>query len=204
MSDEAPREPRLRPIGPVVPAAEATIWNEADAALAAARRHADEVNEWARDLLERERIRGHAEGHAAGAEEAARLFAETAARATAHIARLERELPTLVHDLVARIIGEFEPGERIARAVRHAVERLRPDAEAVLRIAPAESDAVQAALAGLGGSALRVEADPSLVPGECTLRSPLGRIELGVDAQLRALQKGLHSAGARVKAESPP
>jgi len=197
VSDDSPTPPRLRPDGPILKAAEVAIWGEAEAALAAARQHAAQAREWARDLLETERARGHAEGRAAGAEEAARLLAETATRATDYIAALERDLPTLVHDLVARILGEFEPGERIARVVGHAVERLRPDAQAVLRFAPGEADAVRKALEGLGGHALRIEPDPSLAPGECTLRSAVGRVELGVEAQLRALRDGLLRAEAR-------
>lgn len=191
MSDAAPQAPRLVPTGPVVTAAEAAIWGEAEAALAAARRHEAQVRDWARDLLDRERERGHAEGYAAGAEAAARLVAETASRAADHIAALERDLPDLVHDLVARILGTFEPGDRIVRAIRHAVERLRPDAQAVLRFAPGEADLVRQALAGLGGHALRIEPDPSLAPGECSLRSAVGRVEIGVEAQLRALRQGL-------------
>ncbi|MCJ2013127.1 type III secretion system stator protein SctL [Methylobacterium sp. J-076] len=191
MTDAAPPAPRLRPTGPVVPAGETGLWGEAAQALAAARAHEAEVREWAREFLEQERARGHAEGRAAGAEEAARLVAETAARAADHLAALERDLPALVHGLVAGIVGAFEPGDRIARAVRHALDRLRPDAQAVLRVSPGEIEPVRAALEGPDGLPLRIEGDPSLAPGECTLRSAVGRVELGVEAQLRALRRGL-------------
>ncbi|KNY19780.1 type III secretion system stator protein SctL [Methylobacterium sp. ARG-1] len=191
MPDQAPAAPRLRPTGPIVPAAETGIWNEARAGLAAAHRHVVETREWAQAHLERERARGYAEGREAGAEAAARLLADTAARAADHVAALEQDLPALVHDLVTEIVGTFEPGDRIGRAVRKAVAKLQPEAEAVLRVCPGEIEAVRGALAGLGDRAPQIEADPSLGPGESTLRSPIGSVEIGIAAQLRALRAGL-------------
>lgn len=194
MPERAPVAPRLRPTGPIVPADEIEIWSEARAGLVAAHRHAVETRRWANDLVERERARGRAEGRAAGAEEAACLLAKTSARAAAHLAMLEQELPELVHGVVADILGNFEPGERIARSVRHAITRLQPEAEATLRIAPSEIEAVCVALGDLGGRGLQIEADPALAPGECSLRSAVGSVELGIEAQLRALRTGLADA----------
>ena len=191
MADAAPAAPRLRPAGPVVSAAELGIWGEARAGLAAAHRHAVETRRWASTLVERERARGYAEGRAAGTEEAARLVAETSARAADHLAALERELPALVHGIVADILGGFEPGDLIARSVHHAVARLQPEAEVTLRVAPGEIEAVCHALGDLGGRLLQIEVDPALRPGECCLRSAVGSVELGVEAQLRALRAGL-------------
>jgi type III secretion protein L len=190
----APTAPRLRPTGPIVPAAEVGIWSEARAGLAAVRQHALDTRDWANDLVAQERARGYAEGRAAGAEEAARLLAETAQRSTAHLAALERGLPDLVHGLVADILGRFEPGDLVARAVRHAVERLRPEAEAVLRCAPGDVEAMRDALGDAAASPLRIEPDPALAPGECCLRSAVGSVELGIEAQLRALRAGLATA----------
>ncbi|BAU89956.1 nodulation protein RhcL [Methylorubrum populi] len=192
-----PVPPRLRPAGPVVRASEIGIWSEAQAGLAASHRHALDTREWARDLVERERARAQAEGRAAGAEEAARLVAGTAARAVDHLAALERELPGLVHGLVAEIVGSFEPGDALVRSVRQAITRLRPESEASLRVAPGDLEAVRAGLAGIDTGLLRVEADPVLQPGESCLRSAIGSIELGLEAQLRALRAGLAArAGA--------
>ncbi|PIU07274.1 MAG: HrpE/YscL family type III secretion apparatus protein [Methylobacterium sp. CG08_land_8_20_14_0_20_71_15] len=187
-----PAPPRLRPLGPIVRAADLGIWGEAGAALSAARRHADETRAWAEDLVDRERERGFAEGRAAGAEATARLLAETSARAAAHLARLERELPALVGGLVADILGQFEPGDALARSVAHAVGRLAPDAGASLRVAPGDLESVRAALGE--ASPVQVEADPAMRPGECCLRSPVGSVELGIEAQLRALRTGLAAA----------
>lgn len=192
-----PAAPRLRPAGPVVRAAEIGIWSEAQAGLAASHRHAVETRAFARDLVERERARAEAEGRAVGEEAAAARIAETAARAAAHLAALERELPALVHGLVAEVIGAFEPGDVLVGSVRQAIARLRPDAEASLRVAPGDLEAVRAGLADRDTGALRIEADPVLQPGECCLRSAIGSVELGVEAQLRALRAGLAAASAQ-------
>lgn len=189
-----PPTPRLRPAGPVVRAAEIGIWSEAQACLAASHRHAVETRAFARDLVERERARAEAEGRAVGEAAAAARITETAARAAAHLAALERELPDLVHDLVAEILGDFEAGDRLVRSVRQAVARLRPDAEASLRVAPSDLETVRVGLADFDTGSLRVEADPVLQPGECCLRSAIGSVELGLEAQLRALRAGLLAA----------
>ncbi|GJE73391.1 type III secretion system stator protein SctL [Methylorubrum podarium] len=192
-----PTTPRLRPAGPIVRAAEIGIWSEAQAGLAASHRHAVETRAFARDLVERERARAEAEGRAAGEAAAAARISETAARAAAHLAALERELPGLVHGLVAEILGDFEPGDRLVRSVRQAIARLRPDAEASLRVAPGDLETVRAGLADLDTGSLRIEADPVLQPGECCLRSAIGSVELGLEAQLRALRAGLSAASGK-------
>ena len=186
-----PKAPRLRPAGPIVSASQIGIWSEAQAGLAAVHRHAVEVRAWAAETVERERAQARIEGRAEGAEEAARLVAQTSARAGAHLAALESELPALVHGIVAEILGAFDPAERLARIVAQAVSRLRPEAEATLRVAPGDIEGLRTALQDLGADHIQIEADPALAPGECCLRSPIGSVELGVEAQLRALQAGL-------------
>lgn len=202
MAEQAPAAPRLRPAGPIIPASEIGIWSEARAGLAAAHRHVVETRQWASDLIERERRRGFAEAHAAGAEQAARLVAETSARAAAHLAMLERDLPNLVHGIVADILGSVEPGDLLTRSIRHAVDRLRPEAEATLRVAAGDLETVRAALADLGAENLQIEADPALAPGECFLRSAIGNVELGIEAQLRALRTGLAAALEPAKSDA--
>ncbi|GLS46081.1 type III secretion system stator protein SctL [Methylobacterium brachythecii] len=198
MSDavsETPPAPRLRPAGPIVAAADLAIWSEASAGLAAAHRHAIETRDWAQAHFEREHARGYQEGRAEGTEAAARCVAETSARASDHLAALERELPALVHGIVADMLGRLDADDLVVRSVRHALDKLRPDAAATLRVPPDQVETIRAALGDLGAHAeLRIEADPSLAPGECCLRSAIGSVELGIEAQLRALKAGLSSA----------
>lgn len=189
-----PGAPALRPLGPLVRAEQAGIWSEATEARAVAERHLQRVRGWARAAYERERARGYAEGQQSGAEEGARLVARATADAARQKAVLERELPHLVMDIVRDLLGTFDPGEMLLRTVRHAIEQKYGGGEVRLRVAPLHADRLAREFAACDGHdgrpLVRVEPDPALSPGQCVLWSEFGNIDLGLDAQLRALRLG--------------
>ncbi|MCA6105787.1 type III secretion system stator protein SctL [Bradyrhizobium cenepequi] len=192
---EAPTPPRLRPLGPLVRQEEFNIWGEAQSALDAAERHHAHMRDWTRAIYRRERQRGRDEGLAIGREEASRLIAATSARTNAYLRRLEQDVPTLVLDVIENLLGRFDPGDLLAHAVRHALTKLQAGGEMRLRVAPEQSMRLREALAELGdhgGSAMiEIEVDPTLASGQCVLWSEFGNIELGLEAQLSALRRGL-------------
>jgi type III secretion protein L len=197
-ADGKPAAPKLRPLGPIVRAAEAGIWTDAAAAIEEAERHAERMQDWAQTTYERERERGYREGLTVGAEEAARLIAATAARTETYMRDLERDLPRLVLELVERILGSFDPGQVLSLAVSQAVDKLRTGAEIRVHVSPDLADRLRASLADLarGSDAprVRVHADPALASGTCVLHSEFGNVELGIEAQLKALKEGIESA----------
>lgn len=197
-ANDRPLAPRLRPHGPVIRAEDTAIWSDAAAAIAAADLYAKRMKGWVRTVRARERERGYAEGRDAGAEEAARLVAATAARAEIFLRELERDLPDLVLGLVERVLGAFDPGDVLARAVVEAVGRLRSESEIRVHVAPEQADSLRAGLAEIrrldGAPSLRVQADPALATGQCVLHGASGTVELGMAAQLRALREGIESA----------
>lgn len=185
-----------RPAGVLVPGAELAVWASADEALREARLRAEEILASARAAHEAERARGRAEGYAEGAEEAAQLTVRAAAAAAAQLDRIEAALPELVGDTVAGILGSFDVRDLVAPAVSRALGRLRRGATATLRASPGCVEPLRALLAALGTEAVRLEPDPGLVDGRCVLSSEMGDVELGVDAQLRALRAGLAAGWA--------
>lgn len=189
-----PCAPQLRPLGPLVRAEELDLWHDPAAARAVAERHLQRVRGWARAAYERERARGHAEGLEAGAAEGAQLIAQATAEAARQKAVLERELPQLVMEIVRDLLGSFDPGEMLARAVRHAVEQKYGSAELRLRVSPVHADALAREFAACDGREgrplVRIDPDPALSPRQCVLWSDFGNIDLGLDAQLRALRLG--------------
>src|SRR5262249_13516841 len=151
-------------------------------------RHRDAMRARAQEAYQRERQRGYDDGWAAGAADAARLVAAASARAEQHANALENELPALVADIVEQILGAFDPGELLSRAVRHAVSQLRTGADLYLRVAPEEADSLRRSLtdlAGPNGAEVRVEPDPMIRSGDCVLCSEFGNIELGIAAQVK-------------------
>lgn len=193
-ADPLSDRPMLCPLGPLVRAEDVGLWGDAAEARAAAERHLQRVRAWARAAYQRERARGHAEGRAAGAEEAARLIAGAAAETARQKAALERELPQLVMEIVRDLLGAFDPGETLVRTVRHAIEQKYGGGEVRLHVAPAHADALAREFGGCDGQEgrplVRIEADPALSAQQCVLWSEFGNIDLGLEAQLRALRLG--------------
>ncbi|MFQ3455894.1 type III secretion system stator protein SctL [Bradyrhizobium sp. UFLA01-814] len=190
-----PIAPHMRPLGPLIAARDLEIWQEAAEARAAAERHLQRVRSWARRAYQSERARGHAEGLAAGAEEMAQLVAQAAAETAQKHAVLEEELPQLVMEMVTDLLGAFDPGEMLARTVRHAIQRKYGGAELSLHVSSMDADALAHEFAACDGREgrpmVRIVSDPALSPHECVLRSEFGNVDLGLAAQLRALRLGL-------------
>ncbi|UVK35617.1 type III secretion system stator protein SctL (plasmid) [Mesorhizobium sp. AR10] len=190
----APVAPQMRPVGPLIPASELEIWQCAAEARAAAERHQRRVRSWARAAYQRERARGQIEGLNAGAEELARLIAGTVSEVAQRKAVLEQELPQLVMEVLSDILGAFDPGELLVRAVRHAIERKYSGAEVCLHVCPMQVDMLAREFAGCDGREgrprVRIDPDPTLSLQQCVLWSEYGNVDLGLDAQMRALRLG--------------
>ncbi len=185
-----------RPAGPLVRAAELGAWASATLALQSAHARAEEMMLAARAAREAERRRGHAEGYAEGAEQAAQLIAAATAEASARLDRIEAALPEVVADAVAGILGSFDGRDLVGPAVSQALGRLRRGASATLRASPGCVEPLRALLAEVGGGAILLQPDSGLAEGRCVLSSELGDVELGVEAQLRALRQGLAAGWA--------
>lgn len=190
---EAPPPPRLRPLGPIVRQEEFGIWAEAQAALEAAERHRKRMRAWTLAAYRRERERGKNEGLEIGRREAAGLIATTASRTGSHLRRIEQTVPTLVLEVIQDLLGQFDPGDLLVRAVRHALTKLHAGTDIRLRVSPEQSARLRTALSefGASGCAIEIEVDPAMDAGQCVLRSQFGNIELGVEAQIAALRRGL-------------
>ena len=185
---------QIRPLGPLIPAAELEIWHDAVQARAAAERHLQRVRGWARQAYERERARGRAEGAKAGAEEMARLIAQATCEMAQRKAVLVRELPQLAFEIVRDLIGTFDPDEMLVRSVRHAIEQKYKNSEVCLHVSLQRADLLGSEFKGYDGlegrPKVRIEPDPALTADQCVLWSEFGNVDLGLAAQLRALLLG--------------
>ncbi|NRQ19059.1 type III secretion system stator protein SctL [Ensifer sesbaniae] len=186
--------PQMRPVGPLIAASELEIWHNAAKARDAAQRYQQRVRSWAREAYERERALGHAEGLNAGAEEMARIIAQAASDVARRKAVLEQELPQLVIEILNDLLGAFDPGELLVKAVRHEIERKYTGAEVCLHVCPAQVDMLAREFAPCDGREgrprVRIDPDPTLSPQQCVLWSEYGNVDLGLDAQMRALRLG--------------
>ncbi len=187
------------PAGRVIKAADYAATLEAQDILAAARAEAGRIVADAKATYESEKIRGREDGLAEGKEWAAEQMLETAARGADYLASLEERVVDVVVRSLRRIVGEMDDRERIVRVVRHALEVVRNQRQVILRVSPAEIDAVRARLheilAGFPGvTNLEVTA-----AGGCILETEIGVVDASVDVQLEAIVKALTK---RMKGES--
>ncbi len=193
----------IRPLGRVLSAAEAGLYRDAEAALALMGTAAREQREAAAKALAAEcrtaREAAEQEGHRA----AARLLAQTAARAQGEIARLPGQIAVVVAEAVARVVGGLDLAEAVARAARRAVEELRGRHGIVVRVAPACAAAVRARLSGLAADLLVAE-DRTLDVDECVIETGAGTVRAGLSQQLAVLRDALDRAAAGDAAPGAP
>lgn len=180
-----------RPAAVLVRGAELDVWASAADALCEARARAAGIVATAEAAHEAERRHGYDKGYAEGAERAAALIARANVEASARLKRIEAALPELVADAVAGILGSFDVRDLVVPAVARALGQLRRGTSATLRASPGSVEPLRVLLAEMGDETVRLEPDPGLAEGCCVFSSELGDVELGVEAQLRALRAAL-------------
>ena len=168
-------------------------------ALANARQGIDQAHAEARGIVEAaygeaEAIRGAA--HAEADAEKAALVAEYVSRMAAQVVRSQQELTDVVMTSLRRIIDPVPEAERVAGAVARALQETDIAGGAVLIVAPSLMHTLreQFEQRGIGADMIEVRGDPDCPLESSILRSAFGDVELGIEFQLRAIERGLHAA----------
>ncbi|NWA02259.1 FliH/SctL family protein [Pseudomonas gingeri] len=182
-----------RPNGRILPAAEADAWSEGFAFLQAARDEALAIRNDSQQWLAEARAEGFASAEREGAERAALLLQDTARQVEAYLGGLESALADLALNIAREVMDEMDAGERILRCTRKAMTAFRQDQALTLYVPRIHLDSVRQALAAeqMPTPGLTVEADDQLAAHQARLSSPVGSVELGLDAQLAGLRRGL-------------
>jgi flagellar assembly protein FliH len=145
--------------------------------------------------------RGYADGqHAAMAaaevhsqEQSRRLSASLAALAQLRLAvmqRAERDLVTLALAMASRVAHRElrQDPVQLASIARHAIARLGDRVDATVRLNPDDLNAARAAgVAESEAATLQLVADPHVPTGGCVIESAAGRVDAGIDAQIREI-----------------
>lgn len=205
-SGDGPKPPAIQPLRYTTPGDDADIAPEPrpERDLIAADLVAARDEEW-RARCEAAREEGLRAGREMVERDRLALFEQCAAqwqRALAeflvhrdrYFAKVEREVVELALAIAARILqreAQLDP-LLLSGAVRVALGQLSDSTAVQLRV-PAGSHAVWSEMLRLmPGLALRPElvADSEMKDGECLLETGLGRIDLGVRAQLKEIERG--------------
>ncbi len=134
----------------------------------------------------------------AGRRQAAEAGGSPAPR-QAWMAGAERDLATVVGEVVRNVIEGLDGLTRTRAVVTSALSALRRQSQALLRVPAEHAEALAAATGELralcpGMTSLRIVADPVLAPGTCVLSSDLGSIATSVEEQMDKLLQAITAA----------
>jgi flagellar assembly protein FliH len=111
---------------------------------------------------------------------------------TRYFAGVEGEVVRLALAIAARVLhreAKLDP-LLLTGVVRVALEKVAKDSTVVLRVPAGEVEMWLGVFAANPESALKLVGDERLVVGECVLETNVGRVELGVSAQLEEIERG--------------
>jgi flagellar assembly protein FliH len=109
-----------------------------------------------------------------------------------YFAGVEAEVVKLALAIAARVLhreAKLDP-LLLTGVVRVALEKVAEDSATVLRVPVGAVEMWREAFVKSPESSLQVVGDELLSPGECLLETDVGRVELGVSAQLEEIERG--------------
>jgi type III secretion protein L len=174
------------------------LLSEAGRVLQTAKRQAE--------LLQR---RAYFDGRAAGVahaqSEAIKHVLDAQKQARDLVAASELRIVELAVSIVTRIAPRLDQGELLAALAAEAMAAIRDERHICIRTSSAGEKSTREMLERWQAAHPEIETvelviDPQLDPMACVVETELGRIEVGLSAQLEAIRTSL----AAVAAESPP
>jgi type III secretion protein L len=157
-----------------------------------ARAYAQNMRHKAEEAFEAEKQRGYEQGVLEGHQEHAEQIMETVLKSIEYIEGLEKGVSALVGEALRKILGSLPPEDLMTGVVRQSLAMVRGQKQVVLRVAPADEEAVKARLTEImrdysSIAFVDVQADARLTNGACTLQSEMGIIDAGVETQIKAI-----------------
>ncbi|SDU97069.1 type III secretion system stator protein SctL [Pseudomonas mucidolens] len=186
---ELPTRPAVR----ILRAEQADLWIDGYAFLQAARDQAEAIRQDSERWLQQAHAEGFESGRQEGAEQVSALLGETSLKVDAWLAGLETSLADLALGIVREILDDMNDAERVVRCTRKALGAFRQDQALTLFVSRQDAEAVrqQLKLQARELPAIAVEPDDRLQGGQARLSSPVGSVELGLEAQLLNLRRNL-------------
>jgi type III secretion protein L len=182
-----------RPLGRIVPAAEAGLWRDAGAAMEAARREAAASRAHAAETLAAERAALEQALAEDSARQTARALAEAAAGAQRALQCLRADIAATIAAALRKVVGKLDLAEAVAAAAAEALAELSARHGVTLHVHPICVARVRQEVAPWGDGA-RVVADDTLPTDACTLETEAGIIRAGLSDQLAIVADALAQA----------
>jgi flagellar assembly protein FliH len=109
-----------------------------------------------------------------------------------YFVKVEAEVVKLALAIAERVLhreAKLDP-LLLTGVVRIALEKMAEDSTTVLRVPVNEVEAWREIFVEVQGASLQLMGDEQLLAGECVLDTHVGRVELGVSAQLEEIERG--------------
>ena len=167
---------------------------EARRVLEDARTEAEERLRAAQEKYDSAHDQGYADGSAAAQQELAERMFELVAGSVDYLGNAEAQLSRVVMTCLRRILGTFPEEDLVIRAARVALEDLRNEPRATLRVHASIADAVRQRKSEImqGDSDvtyLEVIGDDGMNHGSARLESEAGIVDASIEVQIKALEK---------------
>jgi type III secretion protein L len=178
----------------IIKAQDFGIAQDAQALVAQARAEAERIIAEAKDVYERERARGLAEGREAAKIEMAAQMVETVGKIVEFLGAVEQDMIDIVNRALERILGEIGDPQLIVMVVKNVLATVRNEKRLALRVAPDQVAVVKQRLNEILSLYpvivdVQIVADGRLPPTGCILESEIGLVDASLDGQLAALRK---------------
>ncbi|WP_394891661.1 type III secretion system stator protein SctL [Mesorhizobium sp. AaZ16] len=189
-----------RPGRRILKAAEAQAWQDGFAFLDAAKRRAAELHDTARGAYGDSFAEGYKDGKAEGAAEATRLLAEVAAKVDRYFGSIEKDVIGLATDVIARVLGEFDASELVAKAAKQTISEMRRSRFIKVTVHPQAVDAVRDELAALRAESsfqgtIEVIPDADLRRDGCVVATDVAVVDATIGAQIAAIAEAVRDRG---------
>jgi type III secretion protein L len=185
-----------RPGKRILKAAEAQAWRDGFAFLDAARRRAAELNEAARKAYGDSVAEGYKAGKADGTAEAARLLAEVSAKVDRYLGSIEKDVIDLATDVIARVLGEFDAGDLVAKAARQTIAEIRRSRFIKVTVHPQAVEAVRDELEAIRAESafqgtIEIIADADLPRDGCVVATDIVVVDATISVQIAAIAEAI-------------
>ncbi|MBS3647168.1 type III secretion system stator protein SctL [Pseudaminobacter sp. 19-2017] len=185
-----------RPGKRILKAAEAQAWQDGFAFLDAAKRRAAELHDTARSAYGDSFAEGYRDGKTEGAAEAARLLAEVIAKVDRYFGSIEKDVIGLATDVIARVLGEFDANELVAKAAGQAISEMRRSRFIKVSVHPQALDAVRDELAAIRAEStfqgtFEVIADADLPRDGCVVATDIAVVDATIGVQIAAIAEAV-------------
>ena len=161
-----------------------------------ANQQASSIQKEAEKKKEEETKKGYDDGYNQGKKDISDVMMEFVTKSANSFSKLESDVTEVIKIALRKIIGKIDKTELILLVVKNALQRIKTQKQATLKVCPEEAPMLRDRINELTKDTPVIEfldifADAHLKPGDCILETELGIIDASVNVQLESVENAL-------------